>query len=127
MVSPEQESAEPNMIVTTPDSRRSPPRTSPNMRRLEDGRKRRKVNHSPERDSQVQAIGDEARAIGDEVSQGRKVLLNQDSSSSDQSASKWFDKAAHGRSQAQKQPAEIDGTSCTVGAYHNGAANLSHR
>ena len=127
MAPPVQEVAEREMYITTPNPRRTPPRTSPDMRKLEDGRKRRKVNHSPEKDSQVQVIGDEVQATGDEVPQARKVLHNQDSSSSDQSASKWFDKAAHGRSRAQKQPAEIDGTSRTVVAYLNSTTDLFHR
>lgn len=89
-----------NMTMTTPNPRRTP-LTAPE--RTQDGRKRRKLSHSPEKESHAQ----DTLEIGNEVP---RVLKSQESNSSDQSAGKWFSQANKDGLTSQQQSAELDGT-----------------
>lgn len=95
------------MIMPIPNPRRSPPSSRNGRKTTTDGRKRQKLSHTPEDD----ASGSSTRLeMGNEVPLSTRVLASQDSGSSDQSASKWFNAAAHNATPAPKQNADIDGT-----------------
>ncbi|KAK5942774.1 hypothetical protein PMZ80_005340 [Knufia obscura] len=76
------------------------PRRTP-INRLQDGRKRQKLSHNPEKASHAQS----SHQIGDEVI---RVLHSQDSGSSDQSAGKWFSQANKTGVPGQQKSAEPD-------------------
>lgn len=85
--------------MTTPNPRRTPLTA---LDRTQDGRKRRKLSHSPEKESHVQ----DTLEIGDGFP---RVLKSQESNSSDQSAGKWFSQANKNGLTSQQQTAELNG------------------
>lgn len=90
------------VVITSPNPRRTlphPPLTDTKL--LQDGRKRQKLSHNSREESQ------NTEAIGDEVA---RVCKSQESGSSDQSASKWFQDASKNMNNVHKEQAELGGT-----------------
>lgn len=99
LLEPEQAGERRVMNITHPNPRR----TSPvhDSQKLLDGRKRQKLSHSPEK-----RIFDPTTTIADAPA---KITRGQESSSSDQSASRWFKEANSNFRPAQSRQSEIDG------------------
>lgn len=92
------------MNITHPNPRRTSP--TKDLQTLFDGRKRQKLSHSPEK-----GIFDPTTTIADAPA---KLAKGQESSSSDQSASRWFKEANNNFRPAQSRQSELDGTSIVV-------------
>ncbi|KAK5070553.1 hypothetical protein LTR64_000224 [Lithohypha guttulata] len=93
--------------MNMPHPRRTPPRNAVIDTGTQDRRKRQKLSHTPEPETCRQ----NPQTIGDEVPRSVRVLTNQESGesgSSDRSASKWFDNAAHKAMPAQYGSPEVD-------------------
>lgn len=96
---PETGQKDPSMMTTSPSSRRQ--QGTHERREMHEGRKRQKLSHSPEK-----GIFDPTTTIADDAS---RILKAQDSTSSDQSASRWFRESNDNIRPAQSQPTELDG------------------
>lgn len=99
--SPEAGQEDGSMVMTYANPRRQ--QRTQERRELQEGRKRQKLSHSPEK-----GIIDPTTTIADDAP---TVLKGQESSSSDQSASRWFREVNDNLRPAQSQPTEMDGGS----------------
>lgn len=91
-------STAPDMNTTAPILRNVPPNRIPDFDRVrEDRRKRQKLSHSP-----GEAV---ATPAGERL---RVPVKSQESTSSDRSASKWFDKAKNNVTHSERRPSTLD-------------------
>jgi len=94
------------MAIISPNPRRSFQRPiATDAISFRDGRKRQKLSHGAEQEPQ------NTNTTGGDMT---RICKTQESSSSDQSASKWFRAAKENISSTQKAQTDLDGKSWTI-------------